>query len=63
MMQKYLLQPICLSSLTNHLDGRIKSHRSGKEGTLFVEEDKQLVNKGVGHVEHGPINITSTIKT
>jgi hypothetical protein len=38
---------IPMSSFTNHLDGNIKSHRCGKEGTLFVEEDKQLVNYSV----------------
>jgi hypothetical protein len=36
-----------MSSLTNNLDGKIKSHRRGKEGTLFVKEDKQLVNNWV----------------
>jgi hypothetical protein len=38
---------IPMSSLTNHLDGKIKSHRRGKKGTLFVKEDKQLVNNWV----------------
>lgn len=38
---------IPMSSLTNHFDGKIKSHRPRKEGTLFIEEDKQLVNNWV----------------
>jgi hypothetical protein len=49
---------IPMSSLTNHLDGKIKSHRYGKEGTLFVEEDKQLVNNWVLDMQNMGLSIS-----
>jgi len=51
------------TSFRDHLGGNIKSHTYiKKKVTLSMLEIKETSELGVGHVEHGPINITLTIE-
>ncbi len=50
------------TSFRDHLDGNIKSGTYIKKKVPYLWERKETYELGVGHVEHGPINITLTIE-